>query len=221
MLSTREHHQEDPLPGKRHLQNLIAFEMYHINLVSYGFTRYSFHSFCHSFLWGKMAQVVRARIYWPVRCSNPTSAFRLSLSRLGLGQPCSIPAVVQPLGGMAVRHRKDATAAYLIAVRESQVTVTDAKYFLEVHRETWCRWLIGWSANLLTGRSVVRTRPPYLDLPCLGLGNVTAFVLPSGSMAARHRKRTTAERLQNHSLQQLSSFSHLNLSSIPANGCPY
>ncbi|KER27589.1 hypothetical protein T265_05405 [Opisthorchis viverrini] len=42
-----------------------------------------------------------------VRGSNPTSASRLSLSRLG--QPGSIPALVQPSGGMAVRLRKDAT----------------------------------------------------------------------------------------------------------------
>ncbi|KER31841.1 hypothetical protein T265_01933 [Opisthorchis viverrini] len=40
--------------------------------------------------------------------SNPTSASQLPLSRLG--QPGSIPALVQPSGGMAVRHRKGATA---------------------------------------------------------------------------------------------------------------
>ncbi|KAG5453011.1 hypothetical protein CSKR_109430 [Clonorchis sinensis] len=38
-----------------------------------------------------------------VRGSNPTSASRLPLSRLG--QPGSIPALVLPSGGMAVRHR--------------------------------------------------------------------------------------------------------------------
>ncbi|KAG5452037.1 hypothetical protein CSKR_110645 [Clonorchis sinensis] len=38
------------------------------------------------------------------RGSNPTSASRLSLSRLG--QPGSIPALVLPWGGMAARHRK-------------------------------------------------------------------------------------------------------------------
>ncbi|KAG5451768.1 hypothetical protein CSKR_109197 [Clonorchis sinensis] len=40
--------------------------------------------------------------------SNPTSASRLPLSRLE--QPDSIPALVQPPGGMAVRHRKGTTA---------------------------------------------------------------------------------------------------------------
>ncbi|KAG5455293.1 hypothetical protein CSKR_105152 [Clonorchis sinensis] len=43
-----------------------------------------------------------------VRGSNPTSASRLPLSRLG--QPGSIPALVQHSGDMAVRHRKGATA---------------------------------------------------------------------------------------------------------------
>ncbi|KAG5454363.1 hypothetical protein CSKR_113909 [Clonorchis sinensis] len=43
-----------------------------------------------------------------VRGSNPTSASRLPLSRLG--QPGSIPALVLPSGGMAVRHRKSNTA---------------------------------------------------------------------------------------------------------------
>ncbi|KAG5441187.1 hypothetical protein CSKR_102396 [Clonorchis sinensis] len=43
-----------------------------------------------------------------VRGSNPTSASRLPLSRID--QPGSIPALVQPSGGMAVRHRKGATA---------------------------------------------------------------------------------------------------------------
>ncbi|KER28940.1 hypothetical protein T265_04322 [Opisthorchis viverrini] len=43
-----------------------------------------------------------------VRGSNPTSASRLPLSRFG--QPGSIPALVLPLGGMAARHRKSASA---------------------------------------------------------------------------------------------------------------
>ncbi|KAG5450137.1 hypothetical protein CSKR_112663, partial [Clonorchis sinensis] len=43
-----------------------------------------------------------------VRGSNPTSASRLPLSRLG--QPGSIPALVLPSGSMAVGHRKGATA---------------------------------------------------------------------------------------------------------------
>ncbi|KAG5452304.1 hypothetical protein CSKR_106733 [Clonorchis sinensis] len=54
------------------------------------------------------------------------------------------------------------------------------------------------SANLLTGRSVVRTPPPPLDFPLSRLGqpdSIPALVLPSGCMAVRHRKGVTAERL--------------------------
>ncbi|KAG5447842.1 hypothetical protein CSKR_102295 [Clonorchis sinensis] len=49
---------------------------------------------------GEIAQVVRG--------SNPASASRLPLSRLG--QPGSIPALVLPSGGMAARYRKGITA---------------------------------------------------------------------------------------------------------------
>ncbi|KAG5453849.1 hypothetical protein CSKR_109621 [Clonorchis sinensis] len=44
---------------------------------------------------------------------------------------------------------------------------------------------------------VVRTRSLPPDFPCLGLGNlgIPALVLPSGGMAARHRKGVTAELL--------------------------
>ncbi|KAG5446370.1 hypothetical protein CSKR_110252 [Clonorchis sinensis] len=43
-----------------------------------------------------------------VRGSNPTSASRHPLSRLG--QPGNIPALMLPSGGMAARHRKGVTA---------------------------------------------------------------------------------------------------------------
>ncbi|KER33032.1 hypothetical protein T265_00943 [Opisthorchis viverrini] len=65
------------------------------------------------------ASYIRGGARWPkwlereftnrkVRGSNPTSATRLPLSRLG--QPGSIPALLLPSGGMAARHRKGATA---------------------------------------------------------------------------------------------------------------
>ncbi|KAG5450410.1 tRNA-specific adenosine deaminase 2 [Clonorchis sinensis] len=57
-----------------------------------------------------------------VRGSNPASASRLPLSRLG--QPGSILALVLPSGGMAARHRKGATAERFFML----VTVRD-KYF--------------------------------------------------------------------------------------------
>ncbi|KER26547.1 hypothetical protein T265_13982, partial [Opisthorchis viverrini] len=54
----------------------------------------------------KMAQVVRPKVCG----TNPTSASRLPLSRLG--QPSSIPALMQPSGGMAAMHRKGVTAEW-------------------------------------------------------------------------------------------------------------
>ncbi|KAG5450743.1 hypothetical protein CSKR_108951 [Clonorchis sinensis] len=60
-------------------------------------------------LWGEIAQrLERERTDRKVCGSNPASASRLPLSRLG--QPGSIPALVLPSGGMAARHRKGATA---------------------------------------------------------------------------------------------------------------
>ncbi|KAG5446073.1 hypothetical protein CSKR_103847 [Clonorchis sinensis] len=47
----------------------------------------------------------RERTDRKVRGSNPASAYRLPLSRLG--QPGSIPALMLPSGGMAARHRKE------------------------------------------------------------------------------------------------------------------
>ncbi|KAG5447575.1 hypothetical protein CSKR_101341 [Clonorchis sinensis] len=63
----------------------------------------------HSRSPGEIAQrLERERTDRKVRGSNPASASRLPLSRLG--QPGSIPALVLPSGGMAARHRKGATA---------------------------------------------------------------------------------------------------------------
>ncbi|KAG5454279.1 hypothetical protein CSKR_106542, partial [Clonorchis sinensis] len=50
-----------------------------------------------------------------VRGSNPTSASRLPLSRLG--QPGSIPALVVPSGGTAARHRMGVTAEQFFLFR--------------------------------------------------------------------------------------------------------
>ncbi|KAG5445238.1 hypothetical protein CSKR_103411 [Clonorchis sinensis] len=62
-----------------------------------------------------------------VHGSNPTSAFRLSLSRLG--QPGSIPALVQPSGGMAVRHRKGAKAEPALKIFVDLVSVTNSEAY--------------------------------------------------------------------------------------------
>ncbi|KER29030.1 hypothetical protein T265_04219 [Opisthorchis viverrini] len=63
-----------------------------------------------------------------------------------------------------------------------------------------------WSANLLTGRSVVRIRPPLSRLGQPGI--IPALVLPSGSMAARHWKGATAERETTHKVAENSSTAH-------------
>ncbi|KER32246.1 hypothetical protein T265_12827, partial [Opisthorchis viverrini] len=69
-----------------------------------------------------------------VRGSNPSSASRLPLSRLG--QPGSIPALVQPSGGMAVRHRKGATAERL----NKKISPWGFKY-------NWTNLMIDWSTH--------------------------------------------------------------------------
>ncbi|KER25234.1 hypothetical protein T265_07273 [Opisthorchis viverrini] len=88
----------------------------------------------------------RANFGLRVRGSNPTSASRLPLSRLG--RTGSIPALLQPSGGRAARHRKDATVKRFSALVQ----------------------LCG--SGAWTGRSVVRTGPLSLDFPRLGLGNM-------------------------------------------------
>ncbi|KAG5455100.1 hypothetical protein CSKR_107358 [Clonorchis sinensis] len=55
-----------------------------------------------------------------VRGSNPISASRLPLSRLG--QPGSIPALVLPSGSMAARHRRGVAAERLFVVQRLSLT---------------------------------------------------------------------------------------------------
>ncbi|KAG5449416.1 hypothetical protein CSKR_107566 [Clonorchis sinensis] len=58
--------------------------------------------------------------------SNPTSASRLPLSRLG--QPGSISALVLPSGGMAARHRKGVTAERFFLTSSDQLSMTKGDY---------------------------------------------------------------------------------------------
>ncbi|KAG5445405.1 V-type proton ATPase subunit C 1-A [Clonorchis sinensis] len=118
-----------------------------------------------------------------VRNSNPTSASRPPLSRLG--QPDSIPALVFPSGGMAVRHRKGATAERFLNhrafLKQHQMLSLEPQGFRHKRSLLTSLLLLGAytrdigadSANLLTKRSVVGTRPLPLDFPCLGLDNLT------------------------------------------------
>ncbi|KAG5443202.1 hypothetical protein CSKR_110549 [Clonorchis sinensis] len=72
----------------------------------------------HCLHWGEIAQwLERERTDRKVRGSNPASASRLPLPRLG--QPGSIPALVLPSGGMAARHRKGATAERFFTLPEA------------------------------------------------------------------------------------------------------
>ncbi|KAG5442256.1 hypothetical protein CSKR_100159 [Clonorchis sinensis] len=113
-----------------------------------------------------------------VRGSNRTSASRLPLSRLG--QPGSISALVLPSGGMAARHWKGDPPNFTI------------------RRDTlFPRWL-KWLEREFTDRKVRgsnRTSASRLPLSRLGQpGSISALVLPSGGMAARHWKGVTAQR---------------------------
>ncbi|KER25110.1 hypothetical protein T265_07397 [Opisthorchis viverrini] len=67
--------------------------------------------------------------YQKVRRSNPTSASRLPLSRLG--QPDSIPGLVSPSCGMATRHRKGATAerCFLFPTTQIQSAISVSNHF--------------------------------------------------------------------------------------------
>ncbi|KER26329.1 hypothetical protein T265_06382 [Opisthorchis viverrini] len=56
-------------------------------------------------------------------------------------------------------------------------------------------WKSDWGADLLTGRSVVRTRPLPLDLPCLCLGDLAVFQ-PSCFIRAAWQLGTEKFRLQ-------------------------
>ncbi|KAG5452452.1 hypothetical protein CSKR_201682, partial [Clonorchis sinensis] len=124
---------------------------------------------------------------WNVRGSNPTSAFRL-LSRLR--HPGSISTLVLPSGDMAARHRKGFTADRLFAI----YSLTAAPCFGRRVPRRWRKWL----ERIFTDRKVRGSNPTSasrLPLSRLGQpGSIPALVLPSGGMAARHRKVATAER---------------------------
>ncbi|KAG5445222.1 hypothetical protein CSKR_103397 [Clonorchis sinensis] len=96
---------------------------------------------------------------------------RLPLSRLG--QPGSIPAFVQPSGGMAVRHRKGKEIE-LALIADLTPILGQCDHEAIRTKSSVARCLSVQSANLLIGRSMVRTRPPHLDYFCLDLSNSAA-----------------------------------------------
>ncbi|KER33543.1 hypothetical protein T265_00652 [Opisthorchis viverrini] len=87
-----------------------------------------------------------------VRGSNPTSASRLPLSRLG--QPGSIPVLVPPSCGTAARHRKDATGERFFSLpidhRYGGGTAVPSEYVLNsgLHEEM----VLSWIHNLSLGQ---------------------------------------------------------------------
>ncbi|KAG5445779.1 hypothetical protein CSKR_114032 [Clonorchis sinensis] len=79
-----------------------------------------------------------------VRGSNPTSASRLPLSRFG--QPGSISALVQPSGGMTVRHRRGATGERFLLCQRGNLAVSQPSCFLRL------KWVLGTEALVQTIR---------------------------------------------------------------------
>ncbi|KAG5455344.1 hypothetical protein CSKR_105497 [Clonorchis sinensis] len=119
-----------------------------------------------------------------VRDSNPTSDCRLPLSRLG--QRGSIPALVIPLGGMEVWHRKCAAAERLLGFEFCQTDRPGAR---------WPKWL----ECEFTDREIRGSNPPSASrLPLSRLeqpGTIPVLMLLSCGMAVRHRKGVTAGQL--------------------------
>ncbi|KER28415.1 hypothetical protein T265_13578, partial [Opisthorchis viverrini] len=143
-------------------------------------------------------EVVRARITnLKVRGSNPTSATRLPLSRLG--QPGSIPALVLPSGGMAARHRKGATAErFIYLLLSPPITKIRVDWISIMKPSTSVQLPVSGLLLFHPDRKVsgLNSTPAYrlflstLEQPV----SISAFVL-SGSVAARHRKGAIAERV--------------------------
>ncbi|KER20209.1 hypothetical protein T265_15371, partial [Opisthorchis viverrini] len=152
-------------------------------------------------------QIARTEARWPkslereftdrkVRGSNPSSASRLPLFRLG--RPGSTLAFVPPSCGMAARHRRGATAERLGAMlpghERSSVRPSLLCHLKDALGASWPKWL----EHEFTDRKVRGSNPTSttrLPLSRLGQpGSIPALMLPSGGVAARHRKGATAER---------------------------
>ncbi|KAG5446845.1 hypothetical protein CSKR_101027 [Clonorchis sinensis] len=176
--------------------------------------------------WGERAQWLERKFAdRKVRGSNPTSTSRLSL--FGLGQPGSILALLLPFDGMAVRHRKGATAEQQLEDSPLMICTssTDSESPVRISRYqvTKCMWWGEIPQRLereRTDRKVRGSNPASasrLPLSRLGQpGSIPALVLPSGGMAARHRKGATAERMyailrsRNHKVRLLGGENRVN-----------
>ncbi|KAG5441345.1 hypothetical protein CSKR_103221 [Clonorchis sinensis] len=91
----------------------------------------------------------------------------LDLNTLAISQPSCLLRVVWQLGTGSVLQLNDRSLMTLFKLQSKAILGHQHE---EHHRTCMQCWM---SANLLTGRSVVRTRLLPLDFPCLGLGNLT------------------------------------------------
>ncbi|KER27848.1 LOW QUALITY PROTEIN: hypothetical protein T265_13715 [Opisthorchis viverrini] len=124
----------------------------------------------HTAISGEMTQV-REVTDRKVRGSNPTSASRLPLSRLG--QPGCIPALVLPSGSMAVRHRKGATAERYIRQFRFERFGNNQAGIISTKRCSARGEKAQWLEREFTDRKArIRIRPLPLDITFLGLGNL-------------------------------------------------
>ncbi|KAG5448904.1 hypothetical protein CSKR_103473, partial [Clonorchis sinensis] len=109
-----------------------------------------------------------------VRGSNPTSASRLPLSRLG--QPDSIPALVPPSVDMAARHRKGVTAERIPCLHPRPVSpllgAVDIDISNIVPTETWGGLMqhIQLIKNIINGR--FNQVPERMMVSCISSTNV-------------------------------------------------
>ncbi|KER26734.1 hypothetical protein T265_06096 [Opisthorchis viverrini] len=168
---------------------------------------------CTIYIWLASSMPLIYRVRWPeclereftnrkVRGSNPTSASRFPLSRLG--QPGSIPALVLPSGSVAVGHQKGATAEGLndlwytgrtnaIGPEERQSCHSDSSLPL-LYRVRWLECL----EREFIDRKICGSNPTSVSrLPLSRLGqpgNIPALVPPSCGMAARYRMNMLQKR---------------------------
>ncbi|KER30007.1 hypothetical protein T265_13269, partial [Opisthorchis viverrini] len=144
--------------------------------------------------------------------SDPTSASRHPLSKLG--QPDSIPALVLPSGGMAVRHRKGNLALSQLSCFLRVAWQLGTGRVLQLNDCLHGARCLNWLEREFTDQKVRGSNPTCasrLPLSRLGQpGSILVLVPFSGSMAARRWKGITAKLLRDDSpeasLLQSSGF---------------
>ncbi|KAG5452531.1 hypothetical protein CSKR_103330 [Clonorchis sinensis] len=164
-----------------------------------------------------------------VRGSNPTSASRLLLSRLG--QPGGIPALLFPPGGMAARHRKGVIVfLYKLFWIPLDCFSIEPKWWplnILVKVSCFCRDISVVRARTCRPKVHCSNPTPASRLFFSMLGqtdSISVVVLPSDGIAATHRRAVAREFTDRKVIRgsNLTSASRLPLSrlgqpgSIPA-----